>query len=207
MNSIEQLKNLSMSKERKEKVYISDIAIEKVPYIEYREIPMEEYGPLQNIAKDVLRISKEKNDSNEVAIIYSLEHKKLIEKGKEYLGVSLGDEVSVNPIESPTAYHLVKSTIECVAICFHNHPNLSKLSLEDVKFFLRNESIKLMAVVTNLGAISYIVKTDRFDWNIAVDLFEEAVEKERLANNLKGLQEAAEYFLNNCHKARIIYSY
>lgn len=76
-----------------------------------------------------------------------------------------------------------------------------------IKFFLRNESVRLLAAVTNLGAISYVVKTEHFDWDVARDVFNEAVSKQHEAKNLKGLQEAAEYFLKNCHKANIVYEY
>lgn len=202
-----QLADLSMARKRADKVFITDIAIDKVPYVRYKCIPEKEYETLQNIAKDVLRISKERNDSNEVAIVYSLESQRLIAEGRAFMGVSMGDEYSVDPTESPNAYHLVHGSIDCVVLCFHNHPNLSKLSLDDIKFFLRNESVRLLAAVTNLGAISYVVKTEHFDWDVARDVFNEAVSKQHEAKNLKGLQEAAEYFLKNCHKANIVYEY
>lgn len=201
------LRDLSMARKRADKVYITDIAIQKVPFVRYKCIPEEEYETLHGVAQDVLRISKIMNDSNEVAIVYSLESERLIREGKEFMGVSMGDEYSVNPTESTTAYHIVNSTLDCAVLCFHNHPNLSKLSLDDIKFFLRNESVKLLAAVTNLGAVSYVVKTDRFDWNAARDVFNEAVTLQHEAHNLKGLQDAAEYFLRNCHKANIVYEY
>lgn len=206
-NEKRMLADLSMARKRAEKVYITDIAIEKVPYVRYKCIPESEYDTLHTIAQDVLRISKERNNSNEVAIVYSLESERLVREGREFIGVSIGDEVSVNPTESTTAYHIVHSTLDCAVICFHNHPNLSKLSLDDIKFFLRNESVKLLAAVTNLGAVSYIVKTERYDWNKARNLFTEAVIKQHEAHNLKELQDAAEYFLKNCYKANIIYEY
>ena len=44
------------------------------------------YDNLQELARQVLKISKEENDSNEVAVTYSLESAQLIEKGERYLG-------------------------------------------------------------------------------------------------------------------------
>jgi len=90
----------------------------------------------------------------------------------------------------------------------HNHPNLSKISLDDLKFFLRNESVKMLAAVTNLGSIFYIVKTEKFDWDKAAELLNEAISMHNInPGNIKNAQDAANYFLNNCYKANIIYKY
>lgn len=193
-------------RKRDHKIWITDEAIAKVPFIKYKSIPEKHYHTIQQIAKKVLSISKEQNNSNEVAIVYSLDWERLAKEGKMYLGVSLGDEHSVDPTENPTAYHLVRNSVNCVVICMHNHPNLSKLSLDDVQFFLRRESVKMLAAVTNLGSISYIVKPDNFDWDAAISVYNEAVSIYKLKpNDLKTAQKAADYFLNNCKKANIIY--
>lgn len=110
------------------------------------------------MAKEVLTISKNENDSNEVALTYSMEHERLIAAGKEYIGISLGDEHSVDPCINTVANHLITASLECVVIILHNHPSLSKFSLEDIRFFLKNASVKMMVVITNLGSISYLVK-------------------------------------------------
>ncbi|MBR1741633.1 MAG: hypothetical protein IJ733_07130, partial [Lachnospiraceae bacterium] len=39
-----------------------------------------------------------------------------------------------------------------------NHPNLSKISLEDAFYLLIHDAIKMIVAVTNRGSISYIVK-------------------------------------------------
>ena len=197
--------NLSMGNKLNHKIMITDIAIEKVPYVEYKNIPREEYLNLQNLAKKVLTISKEKNNSNEIAIIYSLEHKKLTDEGRPFLGVSFGTKQGVNPIENPISYQLLHTATDCVMICVHNHSSLSKISLDDVAFFLKQEHLKLLVAVSNLGSISYIVKTDKYDWNLAVDIFNQAVTLNNVGNKLKDYQKAALYFLRNCYRAEIIY--
>lgn len=196
------------SRKRNHKVLITDEAIEKVPYIRYKSIPEEHYNVIQIIAKDVLKIAKEQNDSNEVAIVYSLDWEQLAKSGQDYMGISFGDEHSIDLAEDPVSYYLIHSSLNCVVICMHNHPNLSKISLDGVKFFLRNESVKMLAAVTNLGSIFYIIKPDVFDWNAAADLYNEAVNVHNLhPENLKNAQDAANYFLNNCSRANIIYGY
>ena len=80
------LNDLEMAKKRDHKIMITDEAINKVPRIQYRDIPECEYDNLWDLVKNVLKISKDENDSNEVAITYSLDSAKLIEQGERYIG-------------------------------------------------------------------------------------------------------------------------
>lgn len=199
------LNSLEMSKKRDHKIWITDEAIEKVPRICYKEIPEKEYDTIQELAKEVLRISKNRNDSNEVAITYSLDSETLINNGEEYVGITLGDEHNVDPLSTTTAYHLVMTASNCVIISLHNHPSLSKFSLQDVQFLIMYASIKMMCVVTNLGSISYLVKSKKYNRNTAMELLKSALKMHNDSDELKGYQKAAKYFLRTCHKAGIIY--
>ena len=157
------------------------------------------------MAKNVLKISKEENDSNEVAITYSLDSVKLIEQGERYIGIALGSEHDVDPLSDTTAYHLISSIEECVVIVLHNHPSLSDFSLTDVQFLLRYDNVKMMVVITNLGSISYLVKNKKYNLKKAIILFNESVDKNNEAENLKDLQNAANYFLKNSYMVGIDY--
>ena len=203
-NRNENLGNLEMAKKRNHKIMITDEAIRKVPRIKYKNIPENEYDTIQELARNVLLISKNENDSNEVAITYEMNSLKCIRNGEAYIGVALGNEHEVDPIDSTTSYHLVSSAKECVVIVLHNHPSLSDFSLSDVRFLLKHESIK-MVVVTNLGSISYLVKGKRYTYETAVALFNEAVHSSNEARDLKDLQKAADYFLKNSYIAGIDY--
>ena len=205
MTSDNIITELEMARKRDRKIMITNEAIAKVPYIRYKEIPECEYGVLHQLAQDVLTISIEHNHSNEVAITYSLNSKQLAANDMDYIGVSIGDEHSVDPAESAIAYHLLNSSFDCVVVSLHNHPSLSKISLSDVRFFLQYDSVKMMIVVTNLGNISYIVKTSRYNKHKGVELYNKAVNMHYQANVLKGYQKAAEFFLKNCYDANIIY--
>lgn len=200
-----QWNNLEMAKKRDHKIKITNEAINKVPLIKYKDIPENEYDNLRDLAKNVLRISKEENDSNEVAITYSLNSAKLIEQGEKYIGIALGAEHDVDPLSNTTAYHLISTTEACVVIVLHNHPSLSDFSLSDIQFLLKYETVKMLVVVTNLGAVSYLVKNKRYNFEKAVTLFNEAVDKNNKANNLKDLQDAADYFLKNSYNIGIDY--
>jgi proteasome lid subunit RPN8/RPN11 len=199
------LKDLEMAKKRDHKIMITYEAISKIPRIKYKDIPENEYDNIQELAKSVLKISKEENDSNEVAVIYSLRSDKLIERGERYIGVALGGEHSVDPLSDTTAYHLVHSAEECVIIVLHNHPSLSDFSLTDVQFLLEYENVKMMVVVTNMGSISYLVKGTKYNQKDAIVLFNKAIKKNNDAKDLKDLQDAADYFLKNSYNVGICY--
>ena len=167
-NEENMLSDLETTK-RDHKVEITDIAISKVPYVKYREIPEDQYETLQSLVK--------------------------------------GDEYSVEPMSDTETNHVIVSEKGCVVVILHNHPNLSKISLEDVMFMLRLSTVKMVVAVTNRGAIGYIVKTGDYEKNklAAYKLMEEAVERNNRANNLKQKQDACDYFLNNCYKVGLIY--
>ena len=201
------LNDLEMAKKRDHKVMITEEAVNKVPRISYKEIPEEEYDNLRDYARDVLRLAMDSNDSNEVALTYTLNYRELISRGEDYMGIALGDEHSVDPLSNPISYHLIKTTADCVVIVLHNHPSLSKFSLEDIQFFLRNPSVKMMVVITNLGGVSYLVKKPSYDYPRAIDLYNDAVSIHNQGKNLNDYQDAAELFLKNCFNANIIYEY
>jgi proteasome lid subunit RPN8/RPN11 len=204
-NMSNNLKDLEMAKKRNHKIMITDEAISKVPKIRYKNIPENEYDNIQELARNVLKISKDENNSNEVAVTYSLRSDKLIERGERYIGVALGSEHSVDPLSDTTSYHLVQSSDECVIIVLHNHPSLSDFSLTDVQFLLEYENIKMMVVVTNLGSISYLVKGTSYNQKDAIVLFNKSVKKNNDAKNLKDMQDAADYFLKNSYTIGICY--
>lgn len=199
------LKDLEMAKKRNHKIMITDDAINKVPRIRYREISESEYDNIQKLAKQVLEISKNLNDSNEVAITYSLDSYEMIKSGERYIGVALGEEHGVDPLSDSNSYHLIFSAKECVVIVLHNHPSLSAFSLSDIQFLLKYSTVKMMVVVTNLGSISYLVKNKKYDYEKAVILFNEAVDRNNIAKNIKDLQKAADYFLKKCYNVGINY--
>lgn len=183
---------------------ITEEAIKKVPYIKYKEIPEEEYEIIYRLTQQVLQLSKEENNSNEVAITYSFDTDKTIAQ-EEVVGVQFGDEHSVNPLADALTYHLIMSSKECMVVSMHNHPSLSLVSVTDIRFFLQYGSIKLLVIVTNMESVSYMVKSKRFDYVKAVNLLNKTIIRYNKADDLKGYQEATKYFISNCYEAGIIY--
>ena len=185
MSDLEEVsaKNFELeTNKRDHKVTITDIAISKVPYVMYHEIPEEQYEILQMIAKEVLRISRDENNCNEVAIAYDLDSPQKELDGEKYLAWARGDEYSVDPMSDTETNHIIVSAKGCVVVILHNHPNLSKISLEDVMFLLRLPTIKMIVAVTNRGAIGYIVKTSKYEDKKleAYKLMKEAVERSNM---------------------------
>lgn len=86
----ETLNDLEMAKKRERKIMITNEAIRKVSRIKYKNIPESEHNTIQELARNVLRISKYENNSNEVAITYGMDSVERIQKGEEYIGVKIG---------------------------------------------------------------------------------------------------------------------
>lgn len=103
------------------------------------------------------------------------------------------------------SYHLIMSSKECMVVSMHNHPSVSHISVADMRFFLQYGSIRLLVIVTNLGSISYMVKSRRYDYVKAVRLLNQTIQLHNKASDLKEHQKAARYFISNCYKAGIIY--
>lgn len=193
------------SNKRNRKIEITDAAISKVPMVEYKGIPEEHYLPLQEIAKMVLETARDENDCNEVAYIYSLDGTDLRNDEGEYLAVSFGDEHSVYPESDTDSMHLLRTAGDCVLVLVHNHPSLSKISLQDVSFMLRYETVKMVVVVTNRGSINYVVKTDKFDWDKASDLLVQYGKKYLEKDELRHRQKVTDDFLSRCHECGFLY--
>ena len=204
MDEESKLSDLEQNK-RDHKVEIIDIAISKVPFVKYRSIPESHYGVLQELAKEVLRVSRDENDCNEVAITYDLDSPELAVKGGKFIAVVKGTEHSVDPLADTDANHIYVSARECVVVITHNHPGLSKISLEDAFYLLIHEAIKMIVAVTNRGSISYLVKTDSYDHLESRKLLREAIKRDKDAKNLKQKLDACDYFLNNCFKTGLIF--
>lgn len=197
--------NALEANKRDRKIEITDIAVDKVPYIRYKEIPEEYYGIIQELAKAALLYARNNNDCNETAITYSMESPELYVDGEPYLAISYGDEHSVEPTSDTLSNHLIVSASGCVVIIVHNHPSLSKISLQDIVYLLRFASVKMIVAVTNLGGINYVVKSDKYNRVEALKLYAEAAELFMRAESLKSKQDATNYFLRNCSKVGIIF--
>lgn len=194
---------IKMSNKKNHKIDITDVAINKVKLIKFEEIPAEEHLIISNLAKMVLEISKENNNSNEVSITYKIGTN--IKDLESSIGVQFGNEYEVDPLSNTISYHLIKGQNECIVVLLHNHPSLSSFSLDDIYFFLSYHTIKMMVLVSNKGDIHYMVKNNKYDIDKNILLLNKTGEEYNKAKSHKKKLEAINIFLKDCKKNGIIY--
>ena len=135
---------------------ITDIAVDKVPKVSFGGISEEMAGTVQQAHKDLLKFSKEQNDSNEVAALFDL-------RTGERLPFVKGDTISVDIEADAASYHWLRTMAEKSILLLHNHPGQSYFSMNDIKLFLAYDAIGTMSIVTNQGTVWTISKTDKFN--------------------------------------------
>lgn len=175
MNVLDKLVNsefLEMAKKRDKKVYITDIAIDKVPFIQYKGFTDNQNYIMRELAQEVLTLSKDENDSNEVAITCDLG----VADPLEVYGVSFGTEHEVDIRADTLSNHILVSQKSVAVVILHNHPSVQTFSIQDIRFFIEFSVLQVMVVVSNQGTVHYLMREENYDLKKAVVLFNECVE-------------------------------
>lgn len=192
---------LEQAKRRDRKVYITDIAIDKVPFIQYDGFTDEQNEIMQELAKDVLLLSKEKNDSNEVAITCDLG----AENPLGSFGVSLGTEHEVDILADTLSNHIIVSKKSVAVVVLHNHPSTQTFSLQDIHFFILHPMIQVIVVVSNQGTVHYLKRDMEYEYKRAVELFRECIEGVEKDSPAMEMYMAALMFLAKCSEVGLFY--
>ncbi|MCM1166435.1 MAG: hypothetical protein NC299_13395 [Lachnospiraceae bacterium] len=150
---------MEQAKKRDHKVYITDTAIEKVGAVRLSDFSDKQISDMQNMHKELLRIAKDKNDSNEVLFISSLDF-------ISYVTV-FGSEHTVEPGRNPFAVSVAANSPKYSLVYMHNHPSTNTFSLADIDTFVCDGVVKVMSVVTNQGEVYVLNKTTDFDYDKA----------------------------------------
>ena len=196
------------SKNRGKKLPITDVAIQKIPYIEFLGKNKDENILLQKASALVLNVSKYNNNNNEVAVTLDLSDGAFElddYKQCERLGISLGEEHSVNVFADTRSFHIISQAKKCAVAISHNHPSTQTFSLEDINFFVTYYCISLFIVVSNQGTIHYLQKTEKYDYNKAKALYNQCIKKKRLFETQSDYYNKALEFLKNCIECGILY--
>lgn len=193
---------LRQAKKRNSKVKITEVAIKKVPLIEYKGLSKRENKIVQELIREVLRISRNENDSNEVAITCALENG---ENGAFKYGIAYGDEHSVNVMADTESFHIIRNASSVTIIMLHNHPSTQTFSFDDLLFFIEYSSISMMVVVSNQGKVHYLVREKDYDRNRAIELCKQCINRINDKTDLKQLYEAVLEVLKNCSKVGLYY--
>ena len=117
-----EVNELEQAKKRDHKISITDVAIEKVPAKDISELTKEQNAKIYNANKSVLKLAKEKNESNEVA--------KLIDLFSDESYYHLGKESSVDILQNPNAYAMVGRGADKTLFLAHNHPSMDCIPSE-----------------------------------------------------------------------------
>lgn len=191
-----EVKILEQAKKRNHKIYITDTAIDKVGKVNLSDFSQEQIDDMQIKHKDLLRLAKEKNNSNEVLLIDDLNLKSEVQ--------IFGDEFVVSPAQNPFAVSVIGNAKSRSLIYMHNHPSTNNFSVADLDTFICEGAIKAMSVVTNQGEVYILNKKSEYEYNKARNLMAEvfnSFDGEEIDNN-----EFVRRFIKQCHKGGIEYA-
>ena len=193
--------SLGMAKKRDKKVYITDIAINKVRLVLYNGFTDNQNQLMQKLAQEVLTVSKEQNDSNEVAITCDLG----ADNPLEVYGVSFGTEHEVDVRADTLSNHILVSQKTVAVVVLHNHPSTQTFSIQDIRFFIEFSVKEVMVVVSNQGTIHYLRREENYNLKKAAALFNECVENLEKDSPLTEVYLASLSFLAKSSEAGIYY--
>ena len=171
-----------------DKIDITDNAINRIKKVYLSGYNHNELINLQEKHKDILRLSKEKNQNMEVAVVTLLtNNENIIVFGTEN-NVWLGRDPAIKRIIMMSGYNTV-----CIS---HNHPNCTTFSYDDLDVFM-NPAVKSLTIVTNKGKVMALNKKKNIDYlhifeyikNVKSKYSFEKEQPKIMKELLKGLQD------------------
>ena len=125
---------------------ITDKAIENVPKVKIDGYTGEQCELIQQNHKDLLKYSRDNNDSKEVAFVMDSS----LSSRKEFLGsddkLDFGNELYGKDL-----------------FVMHNHPRNSSFSDRDIRFIIGNDNIRTLSVIKNNGNIEVLSKSGIYE--------------------------------------------
>lgn len=192
----ERVNGLEQAKKRDHKIYITDTAIDKVKKTPLSDFSEDQIELMRQKHKELLEISRDKNDSNEVLLIDSVDFRSET--------CVYGDEFAVIPSKSPFAVSIIGNAQPYSLVYMHNHPSTNIFSVADIDTFICERAIKTMSVVTNQGEVYILNKLPEYDYNktrkLLFDIFTE------LDIDETKRKEFVSRFLKQCQKGGIEYA-
>lgn len=186
---------MEQAKKRDHKIYITDTAIAKVGKVKLTDFSDEQADDMQTKHKELLKLAKQRNDSDEVLFIDDLSFKSEVQ--------ILGDEFSVSPGKNPFAVSIIMNAKRQSLVYLHNHPSINNFSIADIDTFICEGAIKVMTVVTNQGEVYALNKTAKYDYNKARHIMAETLNS--FTDGEIDNHEFVKQFLKNCDKGGIEY--
>lgn len=195
------MEELEQAKRRNRKIYITDVAIDKIPLIKYRGFTEIQNKIMRELAQEVLTVSKEVNESNEVAITCDLG----VQNPLESYGVALGTEHEVNVLADTLSNHILVSRKSVAVVILHNHPSTQTFSLQDIQFFIEFPMIEVIVVVSNQGTVHYLKRDKDYNVKHAIKLFKECIDGLEDNSPVTEVYLASLSFLAKCSEVGLYY--
>ncbi len=152
---------VEQAKTRDKKIEITDIAISKANPPLIPGFSDEQNAKFKELHQELLRLAKERNDSNEVAFLFD---PKTMGYEKAVGGVS-----NVDIFENPIARDMYRNSSIGELYLLHNHPSTKSFSYSDLGVLLLNENLGGITVVTNSGYTEVLQKTENYNLAAAFD--------------------------------------
>lgn len=139
---------------------ITDRNIDNVKPVITNGMDIEIATKIQDAHKEILKISKEQNNSFEVAQLY--------DKDFNIINTVVGtrDSVDLNISNRSKAMYVM-----------HNHPNNESFSDRDISWLIRNPQVKYFSIVKNNGDAEMIHILDNFNKNIMIIEYNRLIKK------------------------------
>lgn len=148
---------------------------------------------LQKAHKKVLKIAQKQNNSNEVALMYN-------QYNNEQISI-LGTVNSVDIDSNINIKVLQNKSYDKELVMIHNHPSTSNFSFADLDYFINNDYIGVMSLVTNQGEVYTLIKISVYDYDKIKSIERDLVKKYSIDNQ----DTIASRFLKICKDGGIIY--
>ena len=164
---------LEQARKKDHKFDITETAVNKVALVNTPLFSDEQNLSLREMHQDLLRIAKQENDGNEVALISTNRFTKPCIK-------VIGTENSVNYDDDINVLSLKRKSYAMELVMAHNHPTTQSFSFADLAIFVIDEYIGTMSVVTNQGQVHIMQKLANFDYKSARHLLDTLIDKYEL---------------------------
>ena len=181
------------------KFAITDEAINRIPFVKTPMMSEEQSLMLREMHQELLKVAKNENKGDEVALI-STEHFK-----KPYIKV-FGTQNSVNYMDDINVKALKRESYALELVMAHNHPTTKGFSFADIAIFVVDEYISILSAVTNQGQAYVMQKMTKFNYYAARGLIDKLIDKYELLKYPKDEERqisAAREFVKQARKVGI----
>lgn len=159
---------------------ITDTSIERVPNVKISGYTDEQCSIIQQQHKELLRYSRDSNESKEVAFVFDSE----LNNRKEFKG-------------SDDKLDFGSTLYGKDLFVMHNHPRNSSYSDRDIQFIIGNDNIKTLSVIKNSGNIETLTKSDIYDKGRALVELKRCYKKYVKNGTDEEINKAVNSFLKN----------